>query len=366
MTHTDLDAMSAGGGTPPALRVAPRAVVTLALGVATAAIALVLVGAGVVALTLRAGGRSVEGDAALIVPGLVFGVVVAVAALFTAGTAERSIWASGDALGGEKAVRAARLLAKIGVAVVVIAAIGLLVVTQWEGLQNLGQVYLKPEFVRRAWPSIRKGFAVNIRIFVVTEILVLIWALVVAVLRTMPGRWAAPLRALSVVYIDLLRGLPAIITILLIGLGLRNLRIPLTSGWTDSQYAILALTLVYGAYVAEVYRAGIESVHPSQVMAARSLGLSYGQTMQHVVVPQAVRRVIPPLLNDFIGLQKDTALVSVIGVLDSVNRASFFDSSNATFVGLTVAAACFVAITIPLARFTDYLIRRDVQRMRAG
>lgn len=329
-------------------------------------VAVGLVVADVVALTFQIGDRSTKGAASLIVPGLVTGLALGVATLMISGISERHLWAVGGSVRGERLVGHARLLAKLAIAVTVVAVVVLLVITQWDGLKNLVDVYAKPEFIRESWRSVLKGFKMNVTIFMITEAIVLVWALVVAVLRTLPGRWARPVRWLMAVYIDLLRGIPAILTILLVGLGLPNLKIPLTESWSDVQYAILALTLVYGAYVAEVYRAGIDSIHASQTMAARSLGLSYGQTMQHVVVPQAVRRIIPPLLNDFIGLQKDTALVSVIGALDALSRARFFNTSNATLTGYTVAAAMFVAITIPLARFTDWLIKRDQRRMRAG
>ena len=138
--------------------------------------------------------------------------------------------------------------------------------------------------------------------------------------------------------------------ILIIGFGLPQANVPILGGFSDMQFAILALSLTYGAYVSEVYRAGIESVHWSQTAAARSLGLSYAQTMRHVVVPQAVRRVIPPLLNDFIGLQKDTALISFLGVLDVISRARFINNSRGTLTAYSMAAMLFLAVTIPFTR----------------
>ena len=131
-------------------------------------------------------------------------------------------------------------------------------------------------------------------------------------------------------------------------------------------YGVVALVLVYSAYVAEVYRAGIDSVHPSQLAGARSLGLSQWQSMRHVVLPQAIRRVIPPLLNDFIGLQKDTALVGLLGLVEVARAAENYASSTFNFTGYTMAALLFIAVTIPLARATDYLIERDRRRMRAS
>ncbi len=215
-------------------------------------------------------------------------------------------------------------------------------------------------------PDVLRGFRTNISLFVVTEIIVLVWALVVAIVRNLPGPAAAPVRFLAVVYTDVFRGLPAIIVIYLAEYGLKRAGLPIVQNFTDYQSGVLALSLVYGAYVSEVYRAGIESVHWSQTAAARSLGLSYARTMRYVVVPQAVRRIVPPLLNDFIGLQKDTALVSVIGTLEAFNVARNTASLTGNLSALTGVAACFLAITIPLARFTDYLVRRDQARMRAS
>jgi polar amino acid transport system permease protein len=137
------------------------------------------------------------------------------------------------------------------------------------------------------------------------------------------------------------------------------------SSLSNFAYGVMALTLVYTAYVTEVYRAGIESVHPSQRMAARSLGLSYAQALRYVIVPQAVRRVIPPLLNDFVGLQKDTALIAVIGVTEAALQAQNFSNKYYNFTAYVVAAVFFVFLTIPLARFTDHLIAVREQRERA-
>ena len=181
----------------------------------------------------------------------------------------------------------------------------------------LGDVYFRRDvlFSADAWRSLLKGFWINIQVFLWAEAIVLVWALVVAMVRLLPHRACAPIRLVATAYCDLFRALPAVLVILIINFGFQRARLPLLENFSTMQYAILALALVYGAYVAEVYRAGIESIHPSQTAAARSLGLTYAQTMRHVVVPQAVRRVVPPLLNDFIGLQKDTALIFSIGDL---------------------------------------------------
>src|SRR5438552_2559446 len=170
------------------------------------------------------------------------------------------------------------------------------------------------------------------------EALVLVFALAIAIVRGLPGRGAAPLRGLAVVYTDLFRGTPLILVAYLVGFGLPGLQLKVISTQSNFVYGVLALTLVYTAYVTEVYRAGIESVHPSQRMAARSLGLSYWQALRYVVIPQAVRRVIPPLLNDFVGLQKDTAIVTVIGVAEAASLAQQFSNKNGDFPSYVVAA----------------------------
>jgi len=217
-----------------------------------------------------------------------------------------------------------------------------------------------------SFPAVRKGFFLNVKIFVLAEALVLVWGLLIALARGVHGRAAAPLRWAAIAYVDFFRGIPAIVLIYIIGFGLPKTSVPLLSSFDIFQLGVLALTLLYGAYVAEVYRAGIESVHWSQTAGARSLGLSQWKTMRFVVLPQAVRRVVPPLLNDFISLQKDSALVGVIGLLEGFRRAQIYSGQhfNATpYVGL---ALCFIVITIPLTRVTDYLLKRDQERMRAG
>jgi polar amino acid transport system permease protein len=216
-----------------------------------------------------------------------------------------------------------------------------------------------------AMPDVWAGFQVNLKMMVVAEVLVLVFALTIAVIRGLPGRGARPLRALAIAYTDFFRGTPIIIVAFFIGFGLPGLQLGFISDRSFTTYGIVTLTLVYTAYVTEVYRAGIESVHPSQRAAARSLGLSYGQTMRYVVIPQAVRRVIPPLLNDFVGLQKDTAIVSVIGVAEAASLSQQFSTQNGDFPSYLVAAVFFILITIPLARFTDHLVAQRERRERA-
>ena len=205
----------------------------------------------------------------------------------------------------------------------------------------------------------------NVKIFLVAEVFILVFALFVAVLRGLPGPVFFPLRALATIYADLFRGIPTILVIYILGFGITALQLP---GVPVSElfWGAVALVLVYSAYVSEVYRAGIESVHPSQAAAARSLGLTHGQALRFVVIPQAVRRVIPPLLNDFIGLQKDTALVALLGVVEAFRQSQIDVSATFNYTPYICTAILFIAITIPLARFTDWLIARDKRRQQAG
>jgi polar amino acid transport system permease protein len=232
-------------------------------------------------------------------------------------------------------------------------------------LKDVLDKFFNPHSFRLAEPDVWAGFQVNLKMMVIAEALVLVFALAVAVVRGLPGRGAGPLRALAVGYTDFFRGTPLIIVAFIIGFGLPGLQLAVVSDQSQVTYGVIALTLVYTAYVTEVYRAGIESVHPSQRAAARSLGLSYLQSMRYVVVPQAVRRVVPPLLNDFVGLQKDTAIVGVIGIAEVAQQAQGFSTQNGDFPSYIVAAVFFVFLTVPLARFTDHLIRERELRERA-
>jgi polar amino acid transport system permease protein len=224
--------------------------------------------------------------------------------------------------------------------------------------------FFSPLDFLRAVPQVWDGFRTNVEMMVVAEVLVLVLALLVAIVRGLPGRGALPFRALAIVYTDVFRGTPLILVIFMI-LGFSTLGIAGLSSQSLFLNGVVALTLVYTAYVTEVYRAGIESVHPSQRMAARSLGLTYTQALRYVVLPQAIRRVVPPLLNDFIGLQKDTALITVIGITEAVAQANFYSTDYFNYAGLTVAAVFFIILTIPLARFTDHLIKEREQLERA-
>ena len=218
---------------------------------------------------------------------------------------------------------------------------------------------------RAAFPAVLEGFWLNVRLFLLAEPVILALGLAVALARVSRSPLLLPVRIVAVAYTDLFRGLPTILVVFLVCFGVPALQL---QGLTTSLFwlAFVALVLSYGAYVAEVFRAGIESVHPSQVASAQALALTGAQTMRHVVVPQAVRRVTPPLLNDFISLQKDTALVAAVGLLDALGTASDIANYTFNFTPYVVAAALFVALTVPLARFTDWVGRRAMQRQRAG
>lgn len=225
--------------------------------------------------------------------------------------------------------------------------------------------FFSPLDFLRAVPQVWDGFQTNIKLMVIAEALVLVFALGVAIVRGLPGRAFFPLRIIAVVFTDIFRGTPLILVLFIVGLGVPALDIAGISDRSLFVYGIVSLTLVYTAYVTEVYRAGIESVHASQRMAARSLGLSYGQALRFVILPQAIRRVIPPLLNDFIGLQKDTALITVLGLTEAAAQAGFYSSDYFNYAGFTVAAVFFIILTIPLARFTDHLVKERELRERA-
>jgi polar amino acid transport system permease protein len=225
--------------------------------------------------------------------------------------------------------------------------------------------FFNPLDLRRAVPQIWDGFQTNIKLMVIAELLVLVFALLIAIVRGLPGRGAFPLRALAIAYTDFFRGTPLILVAFVMALGVPSLKIAVISDQSLFTYGVVTLTIIYTAYVTEVYRAGIESVHPSQRMAARSLGLTYAQAMRHVILPQAIRRVIPPLLNDFIGLQKDTATITVIGVTEAIAQAGFYSTDYFSYAGYIVAAVFFVILTIPFARFTDHIIKERERRERA-
>jgi polar amino acid transport system permease protein len=214
--------------------------------------------------------------------------------------------------------------------------------------------------------SVGEALWLNIRMFIAAEILILIFALLVAIIRQSTGPVLLPLRVVATVYVDVARGVPLILIIFALGYGLPALQLAGISDQSVAVYGVAALVLSYSAYVAEVYRAGINSVHRSQVAAARSLGLTQASSMRYVILPQAIRNIIPPLLNDFISLQKDTAQVGLLGAIEANKAAEIYSSTVFNYSSYVVAAILFLILTIPLARFTDHLIRRDQARRLAG
>jgi polar amino acid transport system permease protein len=233
------------------------------------------------------------------------------------------------------------------------------------GWPEVREAFFNGRVFADSFPQISERFLKNVLAFSVAEVFILVVALFIAVLRSLPGPVFFPIRALAVVYTDLFRGIPTVLVIYILGFGAPGLQL---QGVPKSPlfWGIVALVLVYSAYVAEVYRAGIESVHPSQVAAARSLGLSRWKSLRFVILPQAVRRVVPPLLNDFIGLQKDTALLALIGVLETFRQSQVDAAGAFNFTPYLATALLFVLITIPLARLTDWLIARERAKRQAG
>jgi len=221
------------------------------------------------------------------------------------------------------------------------------------------------EFRTWFWPVLH-AFTLNIKIAIVAELFILVLALGLAIVRSLQGPVFFPLRLMAIMYTDVFRGIPTIMLVYLLGFGVPALQLQGSALRNPTYLAAVALVLIYTAYVSEVYRAGILSVHPSQDAAARSLGLTRWQTTKTVIIPQAVRRVVPPLLNDFIGLQKDTALISVLGVVEGLQRANLASASDFNYTPYVIAGLFFVLITIPQARLTDWLIERDRRRQFAS
>jgi polar amino acid transport system permease protein len=251
------------------------------------------------------------------------------------------------------------------VSTVVFFTLLVILVTHAPGWPEVKQTFFDWGQFRDSMPEIADAFLLNVKMFCIAEAFILVFALLLAVIRSLSGPVFFPLRALGIAYADFFRGVPTILVIALLGFGAPALQlkhVPISTTF----WGIVALVLVYTAYVSEVYRAGIESVHPSQNAAARSLGLTHAQSLRKVVLPQAVRRVIPPLLNDFIGLQKDTALVGFLGSVEAFKQSQIDAAATFNYTPYLAAAVLFVAITIPLARLTDWLVERDRRRRQAA
>jgi polar amino acid transport system permease protein len=259
--------------------------------------------------------------------------------------------------------RRSRLLA--GTSTVVFLAIFGTVIVLSPGWDRVRSQFLDLDVAKESFPAILEGFWLNIRVLAVCAVLIVVVGLGVAAIRTLRGPIYAPLRLLAAFYTDVFRGFPLIVALYVIGFGVPGLRL---EGVPTSPVVLgsVALVLTYGAYVAEVFRAGIETVHPSQRMAARSLGLTYGQAMRKVVLPQAVRRVTPPLLNDFVALQKDVGLISVLGAVDAVRAAQIEVARTYDFTPYLVAGLLFIALAVPTVRLADWVNGRAARRQQAG
>jgi len=240
-----------------------------------------------------------------------------------------------------------------------------LLVASSPGWPNVKAYFFSWSDAKESFPDIWDAIWLNIKMFVIAEIVILVVAMLIAMARVSRSPWLMPLRVTAIVYTDVVRGIPTILLVYLFAFGMPALEL---QGLSKSPFfwATTALIISYSAYVAEVFRSGIESIHPSQWSSAQALGLSRGQTLRHVVIPQAVRRVVPPLLNDFVSLQKDTALASAAGVFEAVATARDYTLYNFNFTPYLVVACFFIAMTVPLARLCDWLTARMRQRELAG
>ncbi len=251
-------------------------------------------------------------------------------------------------------------LTAVGSTIVVFGVIGWAVVSSpnWPAVQQ--QFFSRQVFIDSI-PRVASGFWVNVQLFAIAMITIPITALLVTLMRSFRGPGFAPLRLLAVIYTDVLRGIPLILLILMLGFGVPALGIP---GLTNSVWfwGLVALTLSYSAYTAEIYRSGIEAVAESQRASARALGLTQWQTMRYAVLPQALRNVVPALMNTVVSLQKDVSLISILGVRDAVREAQLISSRTFNFTPYLVATALFLAFSIPLTRFVDWYTRRDRAR----
>ena len=238
-----------------------------------------------------------------------------------------------------------------------------LLVVNTPGWAAVQRSFFDPEIAWRSLPRVWDGFLLNLEVMGLSILTVGACALLLATLRTLRGPVFFPLRALAAAYTDLFRGIPFIIVLFLVGYGIPTLagvRIP------PMVLGVTAVTVTYSAYVSEVIRAGIEAVHPSQRLAARALGLGYAQTLRRVVLPQALRKITPPLMNDFISMQKDVGLISILGAVDAVRGAQLVSSQTYNFTPYVVAAILFVLLAIPTVRLTDWYTARLREREQTG
>ena len=260
--------------------------------------------------------------------------------------------------------RARRSIAVSAVSTVVVLGTVAAVIVLSPGWHDVRTTYFSWSFFHGSFGGLLAAFWLDVRIFLIVEVIVLALGLLIALIRTLKAPVLFPVRLVAGAYVDLLRGVPLLILLYLIGFGLPALRF----SWLPSDYTVLAgvaLALCYSAYVSEVFRAGIESVHPSQPAAGLALGLTRSQVLRDVVLPQAVRRVVPPLLNDFIGLSKDVALVSVLGPQELVRAAQIQSDLTFNYTQYVAAAAIYLIVTIPLIRVVDHLRARGLRRQNS-
>ena len=240
---------------------------------------------------------------------------------------------------------------------------GLIATPGWSRVQ---ESFFSWEVAVQAWPRVLDGLLLNLRVLAISAVLVVVFGLLLAVMRTLKSPVLFPLRVLAKGYVDLFRGMPLIIVLYLVGFGIPGLRLEFLGRIPAEVLGTIALTLTYSAYVSEVFRAGIESVHSSQRLAARSLGLTNAQSMRLVVLPQAVRKVVPPLMNDFVALQKDVGLISVLGAIDAVRGAQIEVAKFANFTPYVLAGLMFVLLAIPTIRLADHVTKRLSDKEQAG
>ena len=245
--------------------------------------------------------------------------------------------------------------------VVVLAWIGIVNTPGWAAVQRS---FFDPQVAWETLPDILLGLWLNVRILFAASIGVAVLGTLLAVVRGLRNPVFFPLRMLATGYTDLFRGLPLIIVLYLVGFGLPGLGV--FPRLAPEFWGTIAIVLTYSSYVAEVLRAGMEAVHPSQRLAARSLGLSHAQTLRLVVLPQAIRKVTPALMNDFVSMQKDVGLVSILGAVDAVRSAQIAQAEQTNFTPYLVAGLLFVLISLPLIRVTDAIARKQQQREQIG
>ena len=280
----------------------------------------------------------------------------------TAGSGPPGLWPrAGDSVRDWLAQEGAKGAAVAAVSTVAVFGLAAWAVASSPNWPLVQRQFFNPEDFAASWPRIVAGFWLDVRMFLIAQVAILIFALVIAVLRSLRGPAFLPLRLLSVLYIDLFRGVPLILALLLFGFGIPALQLP---GVPRSAlfWGVATLVLSYSAYTAEVYRSGIDSVPESQRSSARSLGLTQWQSLRYAILPQAIRNVVPALLNGLVSLQKDLALVSILGVREAVRAAEIYTARTFNYTSFMVATVLFLLISIPAARFADWYAARDRAR----